>query len=591
MFIKASKPLIVFVLFVLFVGMACSVSLGGEPAATSEPTAIVETQAPEVQPTSPPEQAPTEEPAVTEEPQSQSSGSISDAKDAIIQIEAQGTFIDPEVGLQLNQPGRGSGFIIDPSGIAVTNNHVVTGAALVKVRLAGEDEWRNARVLGVSECSDLAVIDIEGDGYPYLDWYQGDIDPGMEVYVAGFPLGDPEYTLTKGVISKSSSVGETSWASIDSMLEYDASTLPGNSGGPVLDANADVVGVHFAWNADTRQNFGISREIALNIIDRLRDGENIDSIGVNGTAVSNEDGSLTGIWVSSVQSGSPADQAGVQAGDIIYMLENLVLSTDGTMADYCDILRTHQPDDTMSMSVIRYNTGELLDGQLNGRELAVTGYFDTSTADTGGETEPAGTDVQLDTYNYDAAYSGDLYYATDFDIGLDDWSYFLTNGNDDGFDAYTENSLLKFDISDNDTWVYLLNEQIEMDNVRIDVTAENLGRNNNNVSLLCRYSDRGWYEFNIANSGEYTILRYDNVGNAGYQALFTGGSRDIKTGQAVNEYTAVCNGNELTLYINGVETRTVTDNTLKSGLTGLSVSSFNVTPIIVDFDYFILSVP
>ncbi|HUM72250.1 MAG TPA: hypothetical protein PLK31_25790, partial [Chloroflexota bacterium] len=71
-------------------------------------------------------------------------------KSATIQIEAQGTFIDPEVGTQYNAAGRGSGFIIDPSGIAVTNNHVVTGAALLKVWVGGESTPRNARVLGAS---------------------------------------------------------------------------------------------------------------------------------------------------------------------------------------------------------------------------------------------------------------------------------------------------------------------------------------------------------------------------------------------------------------------------------------------------------
>ena len=141
-----------------------------------------------------------------------------------IQIESQGTFIDPQVGLVVNGAGRGSGFIIDPSGIAVTNNHVVTGAALLKVWVGGDPTPHNAKVLGVSECSDLAVIDIDGDGYPYLKWYSGNIDVGMDMYVAGYPLGDPEYSLTKGIISKDKANGETSWASVKSVIEYDATT-------------------------------------------------------------------------------------------------------------------------------------------------------------------------------------------------------------------------------------------------------------------------------------------------------------------------------------------------------------------------------
>jgi hypothetical protein len=76
-----------------------------------------------------------------------------------------------------------------------------------------------------------------------------------------------------------------------------------------------------------------------------------------------------------------------------------------------------------------------------------------------------------------------------------------------------------------------------------------------------------------------------------YKLLYSGGSNLIRMGKDVNEYTAICNNDKLTLGINGVEVRTVTDKNLKEGLTGISVSSFDVTPIIVEFDYFSVSVP
>ena len=109
---------------------------------------------------------------IEDEQSSSSSGaaaSLQEVQNATVLIEAQGTFIDPELGMQVNAAGSGSGFIIDPSGLAVTNNHVVTGAALLRVWVAGEDNPRNAKILGVSECSDLAVIDIEGGDFEYLD--------------------------------------------------------------------------------------------------------------------------------------------------------------------------------------------------------------------------------------------------------------------------------------------------------------------------------------------------------------------------------------------------------------------------------------
>ncbi|MBE2220819.1 MAG: trypsin-like peptidase domain-containing protein [Anaerolineae bacterium] len=295
-------------------------------------------------------------------------------KTAAIQLEAQGTFIDPEVGTMYNAAGRGSGFIIDPSGIAVTNNHVVTGAALLKVWVGGESQPRNARILGVSECADLAVIDIDGEGFPYLQWYDGDVGVGLDVYAAGFPLGDPEYTLTRGIVSKARAAGETSWASVDDVIEHDATINPGNSGGPLVTTDGKIVAVNYAGSSDTNQYFAIAQAQALPVIEQLKQGGDFLSIGVNGTAVNDGQG-ISGIWVSSVKSGSPADEAGVTGGDIITSLEGLILATDGTIADYCDILRTHDPEDKLAIEVLRYSSQEILEGQLNGRELEQTFSF------------------------------------------------------------------------------------------------------------------------------------------------------------------------------------------------------------------------
>lgn len=353
------KQLIFFISLLVIVTLACGPS-GGEPEPTVE----------NVQPTQAVVPGVGETPAQPGGP-SASGGAITELaslQQAVIQIQAEGTFVDPEFGLQVNSAGRGTGFIIDPSGIAVTNNHVVTGSALLHVWVGGEAQPRNARILGVSECSDLAVIDIDGEGYPYLDWYPGTPSVGTDIYVAGFPLGDPEYTMTRGIISKDSAFGETQWASVDSVLEYDATTNPGNSGGPVVDGSARVVAVHYAGNSQTRQAYGIGSAVAQGVVDRLRQGQDVDSIGVNGFAVSDGEG-VTGIWVSSVKSGSPADRAGIRGGDVLNAMEGFVLATDGSMADYCDILRSHLPTDTLNVTVIRYSTQEVLEGQLNGRQL------------------------------------------------------------------------------------------------------------------------------------------------------------------------------------------------------------------------------
>jgi serine protease Do len=337
---------------------------------------------------------------------------LADVQKATIQIEGTGSFRnpDPAVGLETNVIGSGSGFIIDPSGIAVTNNHVVTGMASLEVFV--NDESYNAQVLGVSECSDLAVIDIEGEGFPFLEWREGDIEPTLEVWATGFPLGDPEYTATEGSISKADADGESSWASVDAVLEHTATINPGNSGGPLVDEDGKVVGVNYAGDDEAVQYFAIARDEAREILTQLEAGQNVTSIGVNGVApaVAGEAGDSTGVWVSSVESGSPADKTGVKAGDIITKLEGVELATedsDGPMADYCDILRTNSADDTLGVEVVRFDTQEVLEGQLNGRELKQTFSFaeeaseelesETTTGDSGGDEYSGYTSITDDS--------------------------------------------------------------------------------------------------------------------------------------------------------------------------------------------------
>lgn len=328
----------------------------------------------------------------------ESSGAVTGLKgvqSAVVRIVREGSYVDPEYGDVYNAGASGSGFIIDPSGIAVTNNHVVTGAAFLQVYVDGEDEPRNAKILGVSECSDLAVIDIDGAGFPYLEWHEGPIEVGQEMYVAGFPAGDPEYALVEGIVSKAKSDGDTYWASVDSVIEHTAPSVQGNSGGPLVTPEGLVLGIDY--RGSDIANYAISREEADRVLPELIAGNDVNSIGVNGYAFTTED--LSGMWVSAVASGSPVANAGITGGDIITELEGLIVSTDGTMADYCDILRSHGATDPLAIEVLRFDTEEVLEGTLNSDEELVLAFSfaDEYADDTTGDGDDTGTTTTTTT--------------------------------------------------------------------------------------------------------------------------------------------------------------------------------------------------
>jgi len=558
---KLLIPLIILVL----VSVACAMP----GSATQAPT-----QAPAEQNTPEKPTAAPVEPTATLEPLDDGSiTNLDDAEKAVIRIVAEGAYEDPEFG-QAEGAWSGSGFIIDPSGIAVTNNHVVTGAAMIKVYFSGDPKARTARILGVSECSDLALIDIEGDGYPYFKWYEGTPALGLKVYSLGYPLGDPEFSRHEGAVSKKSADIATDWAAVNNVLEHDAIINPGNSGGPLVDENGRVVGINYASYTGYNQYYAITKAEALPLIEDLKTGKNVNSTGVNGFAFVTGDSALSGIWVYSVESGSPADKAGITPGDIITELEGIQLSKEGTMAEYCGVLRTRDPNTaTLNVEVLRWKTQEILSGQLNGRTLAVTEYYGGYT----GEDNSGSTDSTTTT-------ESEPFYLEEFDAAPSNWSWFSTNGDESLLDVYADNSQLVFDLQGEDIWAYLTYDDWYYQDVGISALAENMGNNENMISLLCRYySDQGWYEINIGSDGLWDIYRYDaNIDE--YTRLYNGGSTNINMGREQNEFTMTCIGDQISLYINGALTKSVRDSRYTEGFVGIGVSSFDIYPVIVGFD-------
>lgn len=196
--------------------------------------------------------------------------------------------------------------------------------------------------------------------------------------------------------------------------------------------------------------------------------------------------------------------------------------------------------------------------------------------------------------------SAEQYFTEEFDGDISNWSRLDVTGstetNVDGLTLETKDSHLVFDFDTKQLYTYLFYDPFEYENVAVEARVENRGMNDNNISLICRYSeDEGWYEFNVANSGLYNILYgfYQADGNINYARIADGGSNKIKSGKDVNVYKIVCNDRKLTLYINGTETRTLEDNqhVLRNGKIGISVSSFNQLPVKVEYDWVKVSEP
>ncbi|MGJ0203877.1 trypsin-like peptidase domain-containing protein [Leucobacter sp. gxy201] len=311
---------------------------------------------------------------------------------ATLQIEAQGTFVHPEVGAY-EAAGAGSGFLVSHDGLALTNNHVVVGAGTLKVwRDADRSKAMNAKVLGSSECLDLAAIQLEEGDYPYFEWKKGDISTAEEVYAAGYPHGDPDFTMTKGIISTAQTSYDSPWASVDGVIEHDAKIRGGNSGGPLVTPEGELVGVNYAGSDLTDENLAIHRDEVTAVVERLAAGEDVLSLGVNGMGLVDEEGAGLGIWVSSLESGGIADKAGLKPGDLITRMQGVPVGADGTMAAYCDVLRTHGTDSSIDVDVLRPSEGVFYRGKFNGDEklepVSVLG-------DAGGENQATGEYVTV----------------------------------------------------------------------------------------------------------------------------------------------------------------------------------------------------
>lgn len=249
----------------------------------------------------------------------------------------------------------GSGFVISADGYIVTNNHVVEGADVIRVNIGdsrGKDNQYPAEIVGTDPETDLALLKIKADNLPFLRFGNSDsLEVGEWVVAIGSPLG-LDHTVTAGIVSaKGRNIQSGSY---DDYLQTDASINRGNSGGPLLNMDGEVVGINTAI-AQRAQGIGfaIPSDMAKRIINDLREHKKV-SRGWLGVTIQNVDDATAkaldldsprGALINSVLEGQPAAQAGIKPGDIIlaingteirdteHLLRNVAMLSPGAKAE------------------------------------------------------------------------------------------------------------------------------------------------------------------------------------------------------------------------------------------------------------------
>lgn len=340
-------------------------------------------------------------------------------KKSTVKIKAAGSLTLPgsEYGSYKTAANwTGSGFFIDSAGYVITNNHVATGAGELKVEVDGAALSYNASVVSLAECADLAVLKLSsGSGFPVLKWFDGAPEVNLKVAAAGFPgdvidssKGESQYTYTQGIINTAVRMNDTAWASVEA-FNHSADIFGGNSGGPLVElTNGTVIGVNYAGGG--QRQLAISGIVAEDLTTRMKNGENIHSIGISGEVVflfenaqkqqflaiqqqlpQGVSAQPIGIWVKGVQAASKASTIGIKPGDIIREVAGVQLYLTGTetqeqvaakntMGQYCSVLRSNNPNSAtdpddkgkaFAIEILRLSSGKTCVGEINGEKLGL----------------------------------------------------------------------------------------------------------------------------------------------------------------------------------------------------------------------------
>ncbi len=276
----------------------------------------------------------------------------------------------------------GSGIVLTEDGLVLTNAHVIEGAQTIEVDFA-DGQTAEARIIGSAPEYDVALVQAEDLAEPVTPAELGsssDLQVGDDVVAIGnaLNLGD-EPSVTTGIVSAlGRSIQSPSGDTLSDLIQTDAAINPGNSGGPLLNASGQVVGINTAILADAQNvGFALSIDSITSIIDDLKAGREVANsrpvLGVETLDVAALDPTVaerfsvtatSGAFVQKVQSGSGAEAADLQAGDVIVAVDGGRIRT---AADVGQAVRAKQVGDTIEVTVERA-----------GEELTVTATLGSS---------------------------------------------------------------------------------------------------------------------------------------------------------------------------------------------------------------------
>lgn len=261
---------------------------------------------------------------------------------------------------QRQQVGTGSGVVISPDGLIITNNHVIDGAQSISIT-TNNNKTYEAELLGTDPTTDIALLKIETDeDLPYTTF--GDSDDakvGEWVLAVGNPFNLTS-TVTAGIISAKSR--DLQGGPIQSFIQTDAAVNPGNSGGALVNTKGDLIGINTAITSQTGSyigySFAVPSNIAKKVIEDILEFGNVQNgiLGVTGGALDSKQAEeldineTQGFYVNSVQENSGAEKAGIQSGDIIKKIDNTTISK---FSDLKGFLGTKGPNDIVNVTILR----------------------------------------------------------------------------------------------------------------------------------------------------------------------------------------------------------------------------------------------